>query len=341
MPGFVHHLHDPVEAHHVRAVGERGVGVGIESPGCRNRIAFDAGHLHQSAYGVAGEPQVVFEPHLRGVFDLRRGAAEKLACRGGGHGTCHADLALAADLGAGDRSVGFGHVAEQSRRSQGAQDPDAQEIARIGQVVEHCRNHAARPACGGGYDDAAGCILFGGRQGVGVDLGAGFQRVGVALRLDPVGARLAGDLEPSRQYAVVVQAALDRFAHHRPYPVEVIPYFGAFAVVDIFPIGFSFAVAPVLDLRDRRQRIDAGGYLQARTLVRQGTPADAVYRPSVDNLAGFQPLEQHAVGMEGQHDLRLPDDLGRGDGLQHRKDRHVGEVSLARGGKRSVECHTV
>ena len=208
-------------------------------------------------------------------------------------------------------------------------------------MVEHCRNHAARPACGGGYDDAAGCILFGGRQGVGVDLGAGFQRVGVALRLDPVGARLAGGLEPSRQYAVVVQAALDRFAHHRPYPVEVIPYFGAFAVVDIFPIGFSFAVAPVLDLRDRRQRIDAGGYLQARTLVRQGTPADAVYRPSVDNLAGFQPLEQHAVGMEGQHDLRLPDDLGRGDGLQHRKDRHVGEVSLARGGKRSVECHTV
>ena len=55
---------------------------------------------------------MVFEPHLRGVFDLRRGAAEKLACRGGGHGTCHTDLALAADLGAGDRSVGFGHVAE-------------------------------------------------------------------------------------------------------------------------------------------------------------------------------------------------------------------------------------
>ena len=206
---------------------------------------------------------------------------------------------------------------------------------------KHCRNHAARPACRGGYDDAAGGILFGGRQGVGVDLGAGFQRVGVALRLDPVGARLAGDLEPSRQYAVVVQAALDRFAHHRPYPVEVIPYFGAFAVIDIFPIGFAFVVAPVLDLRDRRQRIDAGGYLQARTLVRQGTPADAVYRPTVDDLAGFQPLEQHAVGMEGQHDLRFPDDLGRGDGLQHRKDRHVGEVSLARGGERSVECHTV
>ncbi len=78
------------------------------------------------------------------------------------------------------------------------------------------------------------------------------------------------------------------------------------------------------------------GISRREDLVRQGTPADAVYRPTVDDLAGFQPLEQHAVGMEGQHDLRLPDDLGRGDGLQHRKDRHVGEVSLARGGKRSV-----
>ena len=39
---FVHHLHDLVEAHHVRAVGERGVGVGIESPGCRNRIVIES-----------------------------------------------------------------------------------------------------------------------------------------------------------------------------------------------------------------------------------------------------------------------------------------------------------
>ena len=44
----------------------------------------------------------------------------------------------------------------------GCQGLDAQEVARIGQVVEHCRNHAARPACRGGYDDAAGGILFGG-----------------------------------------------------------------------------------------------------------------------------------------------------------------------------------
>ena len=36
MPGFVHHLHDPVEAHHVRAVGERGVGL---SGGQKQRIS--------------------------------------------------------------------------------------------------------------------------------------------------------------------------------------------------------------------------------------------------------------------------------------------------------------
>ena len=72
---------------------------------------------------------MVFEPHLGGVFDLRRGAAEEVVGRCGGHSARHADLALTADLGARDRGVGFGDVAEQSGRGQRPQDADAQEIA--------------------------------------------------------------------------------------------------------------------------------------------------------------------------------------------------------------------
>ena len=34
--------------------------------------------LDEAAHGVAGKPQVVFQPHLGGIFYLRRGASEKL-----------------------------------------------------------------------------------------------------------------------------------------------------------------------------------------------------------------------------------------------------------------------
>ena len=54
MAGFVHHLHDLVETDHMRTVGERGVGVGVEGSGRGDRVAFDAGDLHKSADGVAG-----------------------------------------------------------------------------------------------------------------------------------------------------------------------------------------------------------------------------------------------------------------------------------------------
>ena len=69
--------------------------------------------------------------------------------------------------------------------------------------------------------------------------------------------------------------------------------------------------------------------------------ADAVNGPGIDDFVAFQPFEQHAVGVEGEHDLRFPDDPGRGGRFEHRKDRHVRQVALARGGQRSVEGHAV
>ena len=54
---------------------------------------------------VAGHAEVVLERDLGGVLDLRGRAAEHGREAGGGHGGGGADLALAADLGAGDRGV--------------------------------------------------------------------------------------------------------------------------------------------------------------------------------------------------------------------------------------------
>ena len=208
-------------------------------------------------------------------------------------------------------------------------------------MVEHRRHHAARSARRGRHHGAARSVLFGGRQRIGVDFGAGVQRIGVAFRLDPIGRGFAGDFQAAGQYAVVVQSPLDGFAHHGPYPIEVVPDFGTFAVVHILPVGLAFAGAPLLDLRNGGHRVDACGHLQPRGLVGERTAADAVYRPRIGDPALFEPLEQHAVGVEGEYDFGFPDDFGRGDGFEHREDRYVRKVAFARGRQRSVERHAV
>ena len=208
-------------------------------------------------------------------------------------------------------------------------------------MVEHRRDDAARAARRGRYDGAAGSVLLRSRQRIGVNLGAGFQRVGVALRFDPVGAGFAGDFKPSGQYAVVVQAALDRLAHHGPYLVEVIPDFGTFAVGYVFPVSLAFVAAPRFDLADGSQRVDAVRRFETRRLVCQRTSADAVDGPAVRDIACLQPFEQHAVGVEGQHDLRFPNDFGWSERFQHREDRGVGKVAFAGGSQRPVQRHAV
>jgi hypothetical protein len=55
--------------------------------------------------GIAGEAQVVLHGDLGGVLDLGVGGAQRRRQPGRRHRTGHADLALAADLGAGDRGV--------------------------------------------------------------------------------------------------------------------------------------------------------------------------------------------------------------------------------------------
>jgi hypothetical protein len=68
-------------------------------------IALDARHLHQPANRVAGQAEVVFHADFGGVLHLLHAAAQHFAQRAGGHRAGHADFALAADFGAGDRGV--------------------------------------------------------------------------------------------------------------------------------------------------------------------------------------------------------------------------------------------
>ncbi len=119
MARLVHHLHHLVVGYQVRAVGERGVDVGVEGSCGSDGVALDARDLDEAADGVAGHAEVVLQAHLRRILYLRRRAAEELAGGRRGHGAGHTDLALASHLRAGDRGVVLDDVAEEPRPRRG------------------------------------------------------------------------------------------------------------------------------------------------------------------------------------------------------------------------------
>src|SRR4051812_6527995 len=101
--GLAHRLDDLVEADDVRAVAAQcgaGGGDGLDR---RDGVALDAGNLHEPTDRVAGEAEIVLHADLGGVLDLLGRATHDGRHGAGGHRAGRADLALAADLGAGDR----------------------------------------------------------------------------------------------------------------------------------------------------------------------------------------------------------------------------------------------
>ena len=101
-------------------------------------VALDAGDLHEAADRVAGEAEVVLDADLGGVLDLLGGAAEHLAQRPGRHRAGRADLALAADLGAGDGGV---LLEQDADRRGGEQEPD--DAVVVGAAARTWRSSAA------------------------------------------------------------------------------------------------------------------------------------------------------------------------------------------------------
>ena len=122
MPRLFHDTDDTVETDAVLAVGEGGVEVGIEGSGGSEGVALDAGNLHESADGVAGHAEVVLESHLCGVLDLCHRASEELAGGSRGHGTGHADFALAAYVGTADAGVVLDEVADEASGGESVKD---------------------------------------------------------------------------------------------------------------------------------------------------------------------------------------------------------------------------
>src|SRR5690606_32016146 len=117
--GVAHGPDHLVQADLVLAVAAERHARGVDGLDRAHGVALDAGDLHQPADRIAGQAEVVLHADLGGVLDLHRGAAQGRGEAGGGHRTGHADLALAADLGAGDRGV---FLVEDPDRGGGEQE---------------------------------------------------------------------------------------------------------------------------------------------------------------------------------------------------------------------------
>ena len=173
-------------------------------------------------------------------------------------------------------------------------------------------------------------------------MAARIEAADVALGLDVVRGGFAAHTDAAGQDALVVQAPFDALAHDLPDLPEVVPDARAFAFLDVLPIGAALAFAAGQDVGDGGQGVDVGRRFGARMAVGEGSAADAVDGAAeCDGLSvGLEGLEAHAVRVEGEYDVRAPDDLGRREGLKHLEDGLVGQVTASGGSQAAVEGDT-
>src|SRR5471032_2180088 len=228
--GLAHGFDHFVEADEVGAVTlqcQRSGGDGFDRA---HAVALDAGNLHQAADWIAGHAEVVLDADFGRVLDLRVRAAQRRDQARRRHRAGHADFALAADFGAGDRRVTLAQHADGGRRQH--------EIAHAGDriagpailrvVAHHGRDDAGR-AVGRRRDDAAASgVLLVDRHRVQAHLmqrvvrqivGAVVRGLGVAGHAPQVGGA-AFHFQAAGQLAGRVQPLLDAVAHHLPDFVE-------------------------------------------------------------------------------------------------------------------------
>ncbi len=204
------------------AIAAQGHARGVDRLHRAHGVALDAGHLHQSANRVAGQPEVVFHADLGGVLDLLWRASEHFAQRAGSHRAGYAYLALAAHLGAGNRSV---LLVEDADGGSGEQEAHHAVLVRTrdeAHVVMQQRRNDARRAIGGRRDHApaAGVFLVD-RQRIEIDPVEHVERIaqvglGVFAELAIQARRAATHLEAAGHHAFGTAAGIDAVLHDLP-----------------------------------------------------------------------------------------------------------------------------
>lgn len=133
LSGLLHHLDHMIKGHAVLSIGESGVEIRVKGTGGGESVSLDTWDLYQAADRIAGHSQMVFQPHLGGIFNLRRTATEKLARGGGSHRARHPHLTLTADLGTRDGGVPFDYIPDDPGCSQSVKHTNILEIMPLRQ----------------------------------------------------------------------------------------------------------------------------------------------------------------------------------------------------------------
>ena len=162
--GLFHYFYQFVERHTMTAICEITIDIGIQCPGGRVCVAFDAGYLHQTAHRVASHTEVMLQAHLRCILYLGYTAAEKLTGGRSGHSAGHTYLSLTTYFGTTDTGVLLHDIAEKCGCGKRMEDMYLWKITTFPYMIKHSGEHTARSERGGGHDSAATGIFLAGRE---------------------------------------------------------------------------------------------------------------------------------------------------------------------------------
>ena len=113
-------------------------------------------------------------------------------------------------------------------------------------------------------------------------------------------------------------------------------------MLDIFPVGSIFLVKAVHDVHDVAIGIDGSRALLIELFVGECPSTDTEDCVGIKELSRIiVTFELHSIGVEGEDDIRLPDNLRRSYGSQSLEDGYISHVSFACCSQTPVECDII
>ena len=149
---------------------------------------------------------------------------------------------------------------------------------------------------------------------------------------------LARKTQRTRQGTFCIETSYYGFFHRIKDFLQKIPDFRSFTLFHIFPVAMACFLAPrhnVLDLVHLIDIATSSEHVTFGLAFRKCTTAYAIYRPLVASVS----RELHAVGMERQEDLGLPDDVHWGYLTKHINDGDIGHVTFSRSSETAVKSY--
>lgn len=153
MACFFHHLDEFVEADAMDTIGEAGIYICVEGTCGGVSVTFDTGDLYETADGVAGHAEVMFETHFGSILDLSGATSEELACGSGRHGASDTDLTLTTDISTRYTGIMLDDIADETGSGESMKHLLLREIAALPEMIEHTGHNPTRSASRSGNDD--------------------------------------------------------------------------------------------------------------------------------------------------------------------------------------------